>query len=311
MKKILVTCPPMLNQIHLFQDKFTELGFECTFPKVSQTLTVKELLELVPQHDGWIIGDDPATREVFFAGKQARLRAAVKWGAGVDNVDFLACNEFGISIANTPNMFADEVSDVALGYVIGLARGLFDIHDAVKNGEWLKITGISLRGKSVGIVGLGSIGNSLCRKLQMLGMQVYGYDPNCHEDAKTYTKEVLVWPQKLSNLDFLIFTCSLNLSTKHLLNAETLKLLKPGVRIVNVSRGGVINQEALIEGLSNNIIHSAALDVFEVEPLELNNKLIKMRCIFGSHNASNTLDAVLRTSNIAIDKLNEFLIKNE
>ena len=125
MTKILVTCPPMLRMIDEFRPIFAKAGVEITTPDVVQTLTVPELKELVPQHDGWIIGDDPATREVFEAGKQGRLRAAVKWGIGVDNVDFAACKDLGIPIINTPNMFGAEVADVAMCYVLALARETF------------------------------------------------------------------------------------------------------------------------------------------------------------------------------------------
>src|SRR3546814_18453260 len=85
------------------------------------------MVDLLPQYEGWIIGDDPATRRVFEAGKAGKLKAAVKWGIGVDNVDFAACKDLGIPIINTPNMFGGEVADVAVGYVIGLARQLFVI----------------------------------------------------------------------------------------------------------------------------------------------------------------------------------------
>ena len=88
--KILVTCPPMLRMIDSFRPLFAQHGATITTPDVVQTLSVEELKQLVPQHDGWIIGDDPATREVFEAGKAGRLKAAVKWGIGVDNVDFAA-----------------------------------------------------------------------------------------------------------------------------------------------------------------------------------------------------------------------------
>jgi D-3-phosphoglycerate dehydrogenase / 2-oxoglutarate reductase len=307
MKKILVTCPPMLNQIHHFENRFGELGYEVTLPKVSQTLSVNQLLELVPEHDGWIIGDDPATREVFSAGKRGKLKAAVKWGVGVDNVDFLACDELGIKIVNTPDMFGDEVSDVAVCYVIGLARGLFQIHESVKGGGWLKISGVSLQGKSVGVIGLGSIGATLSKKLNMLGMKVYGYDPYYSSNIDSCVEELLAWPAKLNQLDFLIFTCALNSTTKHLLNLQAIKLLKPGVMVVNVSRGGIVDELALIEGLSRGIIHSAALDVFEVEPMPILSPLRQLNCIFGSHNASNTVEAVIKTSNLAIDKLATFL----
>ena len=92
-----------------------------------QTLSVAELKDLVPQHDGWIIGDDPATRAVFEARKARKLKAAVKWGIGVDNVDFSACADLDIPIINTPDMFGAEVADIAMGYVIALARETFQI----------------------------------------------------------------------------------------------------------------------------------------------------------------------------------------
>lgn len=149
--KVLVTCPPMLRMIDEFRPLFLAKGIELTTPNVVQTLSVDELKQLVPQHDGWIIGDDPATRDVFTAGKAGNLKAAVKWGIGVDNVDFAACKELDIPIINTPNMFGGEVADIAVGYVIGLARETFLIDRGVRKGEWLKPAGISLSGKKSSI----------------------------------------------------------------------------------------------------------------------------------------------------------------
>ena len=96
--KVLITCPPMLRQIDQFREKFAGLDIDITTPDVVQTLTVEELIDIVPQHDGWIIGDDPATSEVFEAGKAGQLKVAVKWGIGVDNVDFAACDRLGIPL---------------------------------------------------------------------------------------------------------------------------------------------------------------------------------------------------------------------
>ena len=95
------------------------------YPKVTQTLTVKELIELVPHVDGWTIGDDPAPREVFEAGKAERLRSAVKWGISMNNVDLEAFHDFGISITNIPSMFAAKLAEVAIGYIIRSARETF------------------------------------------------------------------------------------------------------------------------------------------------------------------------------------------
>ena len=153
--KILVTCPPMLGMIDSFKPLFEGHGWQVTAPKVVQTLSVAELTELVPQHDGWIIGDDPATRAVFEAGKFGHLKAAVKWGIGIDNVDVSACEDLEIPITNTPNMFGAEVADIAMGYVIALARETFQIDDGVRQGQWPKPRGISLSGKTVALAARG------------------------------------------------------------------------------------------------------------------------------------------------------------
>ena len=140
-----------------------------------QTLSVEELIQFVPEHDGWIIGDDPAIRAVFEAGSRGRLKAAVKWGVGVDNVDFVAAKEFNIPVANTPNMFGAEVADVVTCYVIGLAREVFWIDRQVRDGDWPKPRGMSLQGKRVALVGYGDIGKHVAKRLSALEMHVVVY----------------------------------------------------------------------------------------------------------------------------------------
>ena len=125
----------------------SELGLELVPAVVTQTLSETELIELLPQFDGWIIGDDPATQQVFEAGLRGSLKAAVKWGIGVDNVDFRACEALGIPITNTPGMFGGEVADVAVGYVIALARHTVEIDRSVREGSWPKPRGLSLAGR--------------------------------------------------------------------------------------------------------------------------------------------------------------------
>ncbi len=306
--KVLVTCPPMLGMIDSFRPVFAESGVELTAPEVVQTLSVEALKEIVPQHNGWIIGDDPATREVFAAGKTGNLKAAVKWGIGVDNVDFDACKEFNIPITNTPNMFGNEVADIAMGYIIALARETFQIDDGVRMGEWPKPRGISLSGKTVALIGLGDIGQNTAKRMLAADMNVIAYDPIAKPAAELGAVEMAVWPERLDEADFIVVTCALTASSHHMLNADIFNKTKDGVRVVNVGRGPVIDEKALVVALQKDKVYSAALDVFEVEPLPLESYLrTHPHCIFGSHNASNTADAVLRTSHIAIGKLFGFL----
>jgi len=306
--KILVTCPPMLGMIDSFIPLFEKYGVEVTAPKVVQTLSVEELKELVPQHDGWIIGDDPATREVFEAGKQGKLKAAVKWGIGVDNVDFSACADLDIPIINTPDMFGSEVADIAMGYVIALARETFQIDHNIRDGHWPKPRGISLSGKSVALVGYGDVGKNTAKRMLSSGMKVVAYDPYAISDNQLSDVEHEKWPKRIDEADFIVITCALTESSKYMINKKLLENAKSGVRIVNVGRGPIIDEAALESALLSEKVYSAALDVFEIEPLPMNSYLrTHPRCVFGSHNASNTSDAVVRTSQIAIEKIMEFL----
>ena len=309
-QKVLITCPPMLRQIERFRDAFTNAGMELTTPEVAQTLSVKELIQLVPEHDGWIIGDDPATAEVFSAGSRGRLKAAVKWGIGVDNVDFDACKSLGIPITNTPGMFGAEVADLAMCYILGLARDAFLIDREVRNGGWPKPSGVSLYGKTLGIVGLGDIGRNIAKRANAHEMQIIGWDPFT-ESVQEFVELQGTWPSALGSCDFLVFACALTDETFHLFDQTTLDLVKPGLRLVNVSRGPLVCETALLNGLTNGIVTSAALDVFEMEPPSQDNDLLShTNCIFGSHNGSNTVDAVIRASERAISLLVEMLRNN-
>lgn len=308
--KVLVTCPPMLGMIDQFLPLFKRYGLDVTAPDVVQTLSVTELKDLVPKHHGWIIGDDPANREVFTAGVSGALKAAVKWGVGVDNVDFVACKDLGIPIENTPNMFGEEVADIAVGYVIALARETYQIDAGVRKGGWPKPRGISLRNKNVALIGLGDIGVNVARRLSVAGMRIVAYDPRVSKSEMPKEVEFADWPCRIEEADFIVITCALNDKTRHMIDAELLNRTKSGVRIVNVSRGPVINEADLESALDTGQVYSAALDVFETEPLPMRSVLrVHPRCVFGSHNASNTIDAVVRTSELAIEKLASFLGK--
>jgi len=306
--RVLVTCPPMLGLIDEFLPAFAARGLECVPAKVTQVMTEDELKQIVPQMDGWIIGDDPATRDVVAIAVAGKLKAAVKWGVGVDNIDFPAFKDHGVPIENTPGVFGGEVADVALTYALGLARETYFIDREIrqKNG-WPKPSGISLSGRTVAIVGFGDIGRQTAKRILACGSKVIAYDP-FFKPVDGIQVDAATWPERLGEADFLIFTCPLNAGTRAMFNTSTLPLLKPDVRVINVARGPVIVEAALIEGLRSGRVHSAALDVFEVEPLPADSPLRGFdRCIFGSHNGSNSADAVRRVSHIAIDKIARFL----
>jgi len=307
--KVLLTCPPMIGQIERFRPAFEAKGVQVVIPdNFVQTLSEETLINILPDFDGWIIGDDPATQRVFEAGKKGKFKAAVKWGIGIDNVAMQAAKDMGIPISNTPYMFGGEVADLAVGYTIALARYTHLIDKQIRAGNWVKPAGISLGGKTVALVGFGDIGRNIAKRLWAMDMILNVYDPFA-KDRERYTNyNFSTFPEKLEDADFVVLACALTPENTHFINAQTLAKMKDGVRIVNVSRGGLIDENALTAAMKSGKVHSVALDVFETEPLPMDSPLRAFdNTIFGSHNGSNTVDAVIRASRKAMSLLFEFL----
>lgn len=306
---VLLTCPPMIGRLDHLSEPLAAADISITVPEFRQVVPEAELIKILPDYDGWIIGDDSATAATFAAGVAGKLRAAVKWGVGVDNVDFDGARAAGINVTNTPGAFSDEVADVAMGFLIMLARQLHVVSNGVRNGEWLKPAGSSMRDKTVALLGYGNIGRETARRLVAAGMNVMAYDPNYQADDKvagSVTQKV--WPEGVEDADYIVLTCSLNPATENIINAELLEKTKPGLRIVNVSRGALIDETALAAALDDGRVHSAALEVFQEEPPAANHPFLKYpQCVFGSHNGSNTVEAVDRASHVAIKLLREQL----
>lgn len=307
--KVLLTCPPMAKRIEEFRKGFEIKGLELVIPDLVQSMSEEQLVAILPEVDAWIIGDDPATERVLAAGRKGRLKAAVKWGVGVDNVDFEAAQKLGLPVSNTPRMFGNEVADLGINYLLGLARQSYWIDREVRKGNWIKPAGLSVSGKTIGIIGLGDIGLACARRLKGFDVHIIGYDPFAKiTPLEAGIDEIVRFPLRLDEIDFLLITCSLTPSSFHLINIDTIALMKNGVYIVNVSRGKLIDEHALVSALKSGKIRGAALDVFEEEPLPLDDLLREFdQCIFGTHNGSNTVEAVRRASHKAMDILFEYL----
>jgi D-3-phosphoglycerate dehydrogenase len=321
--KVLITCPPMIKRIEQYDQLLKDNNISYFCPEFIQVLTEDELIELLPNYDGWIIGDDPATSKVFEAGIKGNLKAAVKWGVGTDNVDFEACKRLGIPITNIPNVFGEEVSDVGMGMLLNITRQLHKIDYETKQGNWIKPSGMSLSGKKVCLIGFGDIGRSMARKLLAFNLHVYVSDPGFEKINETivckYNEEIVVKDElnkvhivmlnkALDNADFICITCSLNKATHHLINKDTIIKAKQGVIIINVARGPVVCEKDVIDLLEDKHVGAVGFDVFETEPLPLDSKLrLYPQNFYGSHNGSNTIEGVDKTSYIAIKKIIDYL----
>ncbi|EAW35608.1 phosphoglycerate dehydrogenase [Lyngbya sp. PCC 8106] len=302
--KVLVTCPHLQKTIDIYRERLVEKGIELEVPSVVQQLSEAELLEIIDRFDGVIAGDDPFTAKVLEKGK--RLKIVAKWGIGVDGIDRDAANRLGILVKNTPDVFSDEVADVALGYIILLARHLHKLDQSVRSGGWLQIPGMTLRGKTLGVIGVGSIGRGIVKRGVAVGMSVLGYDIRSIPDAvqAEFGVKSVSFEELLQQSDFIALSCNLTPENHHLLSHQQFELMKPGVRLVNVARGPLIDETALVAALKLGKVAGAALDVFEVEPLPMDSPLRQFdQCIFGTHNSSHTKEAVLRVNELAIANL--------
>ncbi|MEB3231576.1 MAG: NAD(P)-dependent oxidoreductase, partial [Leptolyngbyaceae bacterium] len=177
---------------------------------------------------------------------------------------------------------------------------------AVRTGKWLKIQGTSLRGKTAGIIGVGSIGQAIARRMHVLGMNLLGYD--VRPIAPEFCQEVGLKQVELSELfqqsNCILLACNLTPENHHLLDRNAFNQMQEGTWIVNVARGPIIDELALVDALKQGKVGAAALDVFESEPLAADNPLAQFeQVICGSHNSSNTKEAVLRVNQLAINNL--------
>lgn len=302
--RVLITCPQLQRTIEEHRAQLEGNGIEIVLPPVVQQLSEGELMALLPGADGIIAGDDLLTARVL--AHADHLRVISKWGVGVDNVDLRAAAEMGIRVVNTPGMFGDEVADVVIGYLILLARQLHRVDALVKSGEWPKIEGVSLAGRTMGIVGLGAIGRAVATRAVAMGMHVFGTDIDEANAAAGVALGVRLagLEELLSQVDVLSLNCPLTEDNRHMINAGTLGTMRRGAWIINTARGPLIDEAALVDALASGQVGAAALDVFEVEPLPADSRLRGFdSVILGSHNSSNTAEAVRRTSLRAIQNL--------
>ncbi|HEY8170110.1 MAG TPA: phosphoglycerate dehydrogenase [Candidatus Limnocylindria bacterium] len=301
---VIISCVQLQNTLAEHRGRLDERQARLIVPPVEQQLTEAELLELIPGVDGIVAGDDHLTRAVM--ERADRLRIVSKWGVGTDAIDLVAAAELGIRVTNTPGMFGDEVADVVIGYLVMLARQLHTTDRAVRAGEWAKPEGVSLAGRTIGVIGLGHIGQAVARRALAMGMRVVGHevDEVNRASATQLGVEVIGLESLLTDADVISLNSPLTPQTRHLINADSLGRMKRGAWIINTARGGLIDESALAAALGAGQVGAAALDVFEVEPLPPESPLRRFeQVILGSHNGSNTIEAGRRTSERAIDNL--------
>jgi D-3-phosphoglycerate dehydrogenase len=297
MRRVLVTNLMMQRDIHLFTGQLQTQEIELQTYPVRQFLTEEELLPIVGDYDGMIAGDDQLTARVLEAS-QPRLKVISKWGVGLDAIDLKAAERLGIQVFNSPGAFGDAVAEVCLGYLLMLGQHLHRIDSEVRRGNWIKPEGEGLLNKTLGIVGLGAIGSGIARRAMPFGMRMLAYDVRMAEMTAPEGVEFVDLEQLLAEADYLCLACNLTPENRRMINADALDRMKPTACLVNVGRGSLVDEPALIAALELGKIAGAALDVYETEPLPPGHILTTLpNVILGSHNASNH-----RSSNEAVNR---------
>jgi D-3-phosphoglycerate dehydrogenase len=201
--------------------------------------------------------------------RAARLRVIGRAGVGVDNLDLDTATKKGILVMNTPGGNAPSVAEHTMALLLALARRIPEADSSLKKGKWEKknLLGIELRAKTLGLIGFGNIGTEVARLAQAFQMRVIAYDPYVSSRmAEEHDVRLVSLEELLKSSDFISLHATLTAETQHLIRAQTLALVKPGVRLVNCARGELINETDLLEALQRGQVTGAGLDVFESEP---------------------------------------------
>ncbi len=291
--RVLISAPYLLPELDRFRPILEAADIEIEVADVTERLSEEELLRYAGQVDGVICGDDQYSRRVQEAFAP-RLKVISKWGTGVDSIDGQAAKDLGIDVRNTPDAFTEAVSDSVMGYVLAFARRHPWLDQDMKQGKWAKRSARALHECTLGVVGVGRIGKSVLGKAEGFGMTLLGND--IVEVERQFLRTVPVRMVDLEELlvrsDFLSLNCDLNPTSRGLMGAHELGLMKPSAVLINTARGPIVDEEALIGALESGQLAGAALDVFEVEPLPPDSPLRAMdHVMLAPHNANASLEA--------------------
>lgn len=274
---------------------------EVVYNPTTRPLTSAELVGLLPGCDGYIAGLDIIDRAAIAAAD--RLRVIARYGVGVDNVDLPAAWEKGITVTNTPGANAVSVAELTIGMMLALARNMPEVCAATRRGEWPRFNGLTLQDKCVGLLGLGSVGKQVARRLGGFDCRILAYDP--YPDvafARQHAVDLLPMDDVLAKADFLTLHLPLLPETNHLVNAHFLASMKRGAFLINTSRGELMDEPALVEALKSGQVRGAALDVFTKEPPGAENPLLGLpQVIVTPHSGAHTDGATQRMGRMALE----------
>ena len=271
-------------------------------------LSVEQLKSEIANYDAIVVRSATKVRaEIIDAA--ANLKLIVRAGVGLDNIDVEYAKNKGIEVRNTPAASSNSVAELALGHLISLARYISRGTVSVRSGKWEKkaLKGIEIYGKTLGIVGIGRIGQSLAKKATALGMKVVAYDKFVDKSPLPEIVEMVPFDQLLADSDFISLHIPFDPKVGATIGKPEIEKMKDGVRILNCARGGVIDEAALASALASGKVAGAALDVFATEPPASDNPLLAQENVsFTPHIGASTVEAQARVGAEAASIVIEF-----
>ena len=271
------------------------------------SITASELAEAIGDFDAIVVRSrTKVTEQILEAGK--RLKAVARAGVGLDNIDLNAAKRLGIIVVNSPEAPSNAVAELVLGLMLSLARRIPEADFSMKKGEWIKkrLTGIELKGRTLGIIGFGRIGYQLAKKAGALEMRVLTYARTMEfvEEAEAVTVDLY---ELLGSSDFVTVHVPLLPQTKHMIGTEEISAMKDGAYLINAARGGVIDEEALRKALVSGKLAGAALDVYKEEPPQDLSLTGLQNVVSLPHIGAATVEAQRTNSTVVAEKLIKIL----
>lgn len=302
-QRIVVTAPVPPDVRAVMERRLTEAGLQVIpNPGGVGVLGADDLAALLPVASGIVIGPGELSAELIDSAP--RLRAISKFGVGVEAIDLDAATRAGIGVTSTPGVNADSVADLTLALILSLARRLPEVTAALRAGRFERAAGMELAGKTLGLVGLGAIGQAVARRAQAFGMQVVGRAPTSAADyAGEQGIELAPLEELLPRCEVLSVHTPLDDCTSGLIGASELAALPRGALVINTARGGIIDEAALLAALRSGHLGGAGLDVFADEPPGDNPLLALDSVIATPHVGGATREAFLRAGLAAVDNL--------
>jgi D-3-phosphoglycerate dehydrogenase len=274
---------------------------EVIYNPAKRPLQAHELCSLLKDIDGYIAGLDEITASVIDAAN--RLKVIARYGVGVDRVDVPAATSRGILVTNAPGANSVSVAELTICLMLALGRQLWATCASTRQGEWPRVDGVGLRGKTIGLIGFGSIGREVAHRLKAFGCRVLATDPFVKpEVAEEQDVRLVPLEELLAQSDFVSLHLSLLSSNIGMVNQGFLERMREGAFLVNTARGELIDEPALVESLKKGHLRGAALDCFAKEPPDKENPLLSMMdVIVTPHTGAHTDEAIGRMSRTSME----------